>query len=484
MLENTQRHKEKAGTLTSNYIYNLGNQMLISLMPLITAPYVSRVLGVEKIGHYSFAQSIASYFAMVAVLGTSLYGQRKIAQYRDNSAKRSRIFWEIVLLRLLLTVTVFAIYYAAIVFKSEEWALYLAVSLEILGVCFDVSWFFQGIEEFQSITACNAISKLICAIGIFTLVKSQKDIVIYAALYGCSLGLGYAFLWKYVPQKVEKVKITKLHPLSYIQPAVILFISQVAIQIYTVLDKTMIGLLTNSDEQNGYYEQSQKLIRVLVALVTSVGTVMASRVANLWINQKEKEIQGLMEKSFRLVYAVSFPIMFGVILVATRFVPFFYGEGYSGVITLLYILAVLLPVIASSNVIGIQYLVPTGQERYLTLSVTIGAAVNFLCNLFLIPNFLANGAAIGSVIAEFCVTIVQLFIVRKQLLTLRFLKMAVHYFALGIPMFIIGNLTSRLLPMNMVGMVILIVEGIGVYFITLLIARDSFMQDALRGNIF
>lgn len=474
---------KKTSALTYNYFCNLANQILISLMPLITAPYVSRVLGVENIGHYSFAQSVASYFAMAAVLGTSLYGQRRVAQYREDPQGRSKAFWELVVLRLTLTLLVFGAYYAAVVARTAEKALYLAVSLEIVGVCFDISWFFQGIEEFRSITLCNAISKVVCAAGIFLLVKSEQDVVLYALLYGCSLVLGYLFLWRFLSRRVEIVRVEALHPFAHVQPAVILFISQVAMQVYTVLDKTMIGLLTGSDTQNGYYEQGQKLIRVLTALVTSVGAVMASRVANLWAKRETEEIQALMERSFRLIYAISFPVMYGVVLIATRFVPIFYGEGYDGVVILLYILAVLLPVIASSNVIGIQYLVPTGQERYLTLSVTVGAIVNFGCNLFLIPHFLANGAAVGSVIAELCVTGVQFWIVRRQLEISRFFKAALRYFWLGLPMFAVGLLTSRALPLNFFGMAGLIAEGVLVYAGTLLLVKDEFVKDLLNGKI-
>ena len=448
--------EQKKETLTYNYICNLANQVLISLMPLITAPYVSRVLGVENIGHYSFVQSIASYFSMAAVLGTPLYGQRKVAQYRESIQQRSKIFWELVVLRALLTTLFFGIYYAALVSRTTEKALYLAVSLEIVGVLFDISWFFQGIEEFRPITTCNALSKLLCAVGIFTLVKSSGDIVLYAVLYSSSLMLGYLFLWKYIPRKVEKVLRSKLHPVNHIHPAILLFISQVAMQVYTVLDKTMIGLITGSDAQNGYYEQGQKLIRVLTALVTSVGAVMASRVANLWANQQKDKIQELMEHSFRLVYAISFPVMYGVALIATRFVPTFYGEGYDGVIPLLYILAVVLPIIASSNVVGIQYL---------------------------IPRFGANGAAVGSVIAECCVTLVQLWIVRRQLRLKPFFKLAFRYFLLGLPMFLIGSATGGLLPMGFVGMAGLIVEGVLVYATTLWIAKDSFLKDLLTGRI-
>lgn len=474
---------KKTTQLTSNYFFNLCNQIVLSLIPLVTAPYVSRVLGAENIGRYAFVQSIASYFAMAAVLGTSLYGQRRIAQHRDEIQDRTRIFWGIVVLRLILTAIVFSIYTAAIIWHAEEKALYLAVSLEILNVCLDISWFLQGLEDFRSITFCNTIAKTIATACIFGFVKNTSDVAVYALLHGCALVGTDLLLWKIASRKMCCTNLRLLRPLSHVRPAVLLFVSQVAMQVYTVLDKTMIGVITKSDLQNGYYEQGQKLIRVLTAIVTSVGTVMASRVANLWMNQEYEKIQLLMERSFRLVYAISFPMMYGVILVATRFVPTFYGGGYEGVVSLLYILVLLLPVIASSNVIGIQYLIPTGQERLLSVSVTAGAVLNFMCNLVLIPRFMSVGAAIGSVAAEIGVTVIQLIMVRKQLDVGKFIREATRYALLGLPMFVIGQITSRFLPINLSGMVALALEGILVYVGTLVITRDKFAYDLLNGRI-
>ena len=474
---------KKTSALTYNYFFNLCNQTLISLLPLLTAPYVSRVLGAENIGRYAFVQSIASYFAMVAVLGTSLYGQRRIAQHRDEVQDRTRIFWEITVLRLFLTAIVFAIYLVTIVWHAEEKSLYLAVSLEILNVCLDISWLFQGLEDFRSITLCSAVAKTIAAVCIFGFVKNTCDVVVYALLHGCALIGADLLLWKAASKKVCSLKWALLRPLSHIQPAALLFISQVAMQVYTVLDKTMIGVITKSDVQNGYYEQGQKLIRVLTALVTSVGAVMASHVANLWMNRERDKIQLLMERSFRLVYAISFPMMYGVILVATRFVPAFYGRGYDGVVTLLYILALLLPVIASSNVIGIQYLIPTGQEKRLSVSVAAGAVLNFMCNLVLIPRFMSIGAAIGSVVAEIGVTGIQLIMVRNQLEVVKFIREAIRYALLGLPMFVVGQVTSGFLPMNLSGMFVLVLEGVLIYAGTLIVARDTFAYDLLHGRM-
>lgn len=469
--------------LTHNYLYNLFNQSLVSLMPLITAPYVSRILGVVNIGHYSFVQSITSYFSMFAVLGTTLYGQKKIAQYHGKRSEYSEIFWNIFALRLILTFLVFTIYCVFFVRGSNEKLLYLAVALEIVSVIFDVSWFFQGIEEFSIITTCSAFSKLIGMTCIFLFVRSAKDVVLYALFNSCSLLLGYLYLWKFVFKRVDKVSYIKLHPLKGIKESALLFISQIAVQVYTVLDKTMIGLITNSDTQNGYYEQGQKLIRVLTALVTAVGVVMSSRIANLWINGQKKVIQTMIEHSFRLAYAISFPIMYGVILVASRFVPIFYGKGYDGVIPLLYILAFLMPIVASSNVIGIQYFIPTSQEKYLTLSVSAGATVNVMCNAILIPKYGAKGAAVGSVIAECCVTFIQFWIVRKQLQLCEFRKLALRYSVLALPMFMIGGMVNRILPSGFIGMVALIVIGVFAYLITLWIAKDSFLKDFIKGEI-
>lgn len=461
-------------SFTKNYFFNLIYQIMAIALPLITTPYLSRVLGADSIGKYSFAQSIVSYFALFAALGTTMYGQRLIARASREPKERSKLFWEILLFRTAGALAACLIYCLTIMPGASDPLLYAVAAIEIVAVAVDVTWFYQGMEDFRPVAAYTALGKLLAILGIFLFVKSREDLVVYVILYCGSILLGNALTWldlRHYLVGLDKEQ-RKLSVIRHFLPALSLFISQVAIQVYVVLDKTMIGLITKSDFENGYYEQGQKLSRVLVALVTSMGVVMASRVAVLWKENKKQRVYSLIESSFRLVFALSIPIAFGVTLVASRFVPIFYGDGFEPVVPLLMVLSFMIPVIGCSNVIGIQLLVPSGREKLLTVSVSVGALVNVILNLGLIYWYASTGAAIASLLAEIVVTSVQFFFVRKEIRVIRIIKIALRYVLFGGLMAAVGFVVSMFAPDGIVGLVLIVMPCVVVYGGLLVMTKD------------
>ncbi len=463
-------------TFAKNYIFNLLYQGLSLALPLVTTPYLSRVLGADGIGKYSFPQSIVSYFALAAALGSTLYGQRAIARVSHDSGERARAFFEIFLLRAVGVAVAVVIYGGAILPHVGDPLLYAVAAIEILGVALDVTWFYQGMEDFRPIALCTAIGRLLAVPTIFLFVRDRGDLIVYVACYGASLLLGHLLLWGGVRKYLSRVSLRRLHVLRHTLPSLALFASQFAIQIYTVLDKTMIGLITRSDFENGYYEQSQKLVRVLLALVTSLGVVMASRVAVLWREEKRERVYDLVYGSFRFAFALGLPMAVGCGLILSRFVPIFYGEGFEPVMPILRALVWLFPVVGCSNVIGIQLLVPTGRERLLTFSVVAGALVNVLLNAVLIVYRAAVGAAIASVIAECAVTATQFFFVRRELHALRVLKMLARYALLSAVMGAVGLALSYVAPAGILGVALIVLPCVAVYGVLLLVLRDPVMR--------
>jgi len=253
-------------------------------------------------------------------------------------------------------------------------------------------------------------------------------------------------------------------------------------QVYTVLDKTMIGLLTRSELQNGYYEQTQKLIRVLVLASTSVGTVMASRVAGLWSRGRNDDIRTLIGLSFRIVCGISLPLFVGIQLLADRFVPWFYGAGFEAVEPLLRTLSVLPFVIGLSGVVGMQYFVPTGKERWLTLSVTAGSIINFALNCVLILKWRALGAAAASVAAEVCVTAIQFTLARRDVDIGSLPRIALNYLKYCLPMAAVGYVARRLTGDMPQGVVIVIAACVAVYLAELWLCRDPLTAFLNRGE--
>ncbi len=465
----------KKPSVAINYIFNLGYQLLIVLVPLIVTPYVSRVLGAEGIGAYSYAQSIVSCFALAAALGTAVHGQRVVAVVREDPAARTRVFWEILCLRLAGVGLALAVYFLLAVPRSPHPVVWGLAAIELAAAAADISWFFQGLEDFRRITVCNGVVKLACTAGIFAFVKTSDDLPIYILLYCCSLLLGNLSLWLFLPAQLQKSR-PALVPLRHLHPALMLFLPQVAIYVYAVLDKTMLGAILGSDLQNGYYEQAQKLQRVLLALATALGTVIIPRVANLWAKGRKKEISALLNHSFRMILAIAFPAVAGIWLVADRFVPIYYGPGYEPVAMLLKIFVWIVLFAGISGVTGNQYMIPTGHESLYTRSVLLGAVLNVALNAVLIPRYTANGAALASAAAELAIMAYQLWLLRRQLDYKPLAAMIPQYLVPTAAMALAAALAGKLLGQGIASLIGMVAAGGAAYVAVLLLRRDPLLQ--------
>lgn len=270
----------KKKSITRNYIYNVLYQVLIIIVPLITTPYLSRVLGAENIGIYSYTLSITTYFILFGSLGVAMYGQREIAYLQDKKYERSKTFFEILFMRFITLGIALVIFYFSFVTTGDYSTYYKILILEIIANALDISWFFQGLEEFKKTVLRNSLVKIVSVVFIFILVKTKNNLIEYFIIYVLSNFLGNISLWLYLPKYIEKIKFKELKVLRHIKPTIGLFIPQVAIQIYTVLDKTMIGSIIEDKSEVGFYEQAQKIVKLLLAIATSLGTVMVPRMAN------------------------------------------------------------------------------------------------------------------------------------------------------------------------------------------------------------
>lgn len=470
----------KKKSLLKNYIYNLIYQVLVLILPLVTTPYISRVLGAENIGIYSYTLSIVTYFILFGSLGVALYGQREIAYYQKDKKKYSIIFWEIVILRAI-TMTISLILFYLIFVNGNQYQIYYKILiLELIGNCIDISWFFQGLEEFKKTVIRNMIIKLISVISIFTFVKSQNDLKIYFWIYVLSTSIGNASLCLYLPKFLTKVKIKELHLFRHLKPTLGLFIPQIAVQVYTVLDRTMIGAIISDKSEVGFYDQSQKIIKLLMTIITSLGTVMLPRIANTFASGEKEKINNYMKRSFNMVFLLAFPMIFGIISVSKAFVPIFFGEGYDKVAILMNVISPIILFIGLSNVTGTQYLLPTKRQKEYTISVIIGAITNFIMNACLIWKFGAIGASIGTVIAEFTVTAVQLYFVRNDFDFKQIIKISKNYVISSIAMFIVCIIIGSVVKSNMISIIIQVIFGVGIYGVCLLALKDEFVNSIIK----
>lgn len=461
-------------SIVKNYLYNLTYQILTLLLPLVTASYLARVLGATGNGIYSYTYTIVNYFVLFGSLGISMYGQREIAYVQNNKTKKKRIFIELVLFRFITIAIASVIYYFSFMKQGEYSRYYRILFFELIAAAFDISWFFQGMEDFKKTVIRNIAVRLISVGLIFLIVKQESDLNKYLAIYAFADLIGNISLWFYLPKYFKGVKVKHINIVKQIPTITLLFIPQIANKVYNMLDTTMLGKIIADKAETGYYEQSQKIIRVLLTLVTSLGTVLVPRMANMFARGEKKQINECMKKSFNFTYMLSFPIMFGLIAISKDFVPLFFGPGYTKVIVLMDIITPIILLMGISNIIGTQYLLPTKRQKEFTISVVMGVVVNFILNYIMINLWNSVGACIATVISQLVVDIIQLHYVRNEINLKRMFRLSYKYFFTGIIMFAACMLIQALLS-GVVCIVVQIIVGACVYFGILIYFRDPFI---------
>ena len=467
-------------SVSKNYIYNLVYQILLMVIPLITTPYLSRVLGAENLGIYSYTLSIATYFVLFGSLGVALYGQREIAYVRDDKDKLSKTFFEILFFRFVSMAFSIFTFYLFFCLNGNYKVYYRILLLELVANSLDISWLFQGLEEFKKITGRNIVVKLISLVLIFTLVKTKNDLWLYVVIYVLSDVIGNLSLWPYLPKYVNKVKPKRLNLKKHLRPILALFIPQIAVNIYTVLDKTMIGLISGNMVAEGNYEQSQNIVKTALTVVTALGTVVSPRIANSMSNHDTEKINEYLSKSFRFVWFMGIPVMFGIMGIANTLVPWFLGSEFNDSVALIMLGSPLIMAIGLNNVKGLQYLVPVKKQKLFTLSVVIGALFNFTLNSILIPIYGANGAIIASVLAEFLILTIHILGIKKDIDIKMIYKGSLKYIVSGIIMFSVVYFIGIKMNPTMSTTFLQILVGIIIYTLLLIIAKDDFIIDIFK----
>lgn len=470
----------KQKSLTKNFLYNLIYQVTLIFLPIITTPYISRVLGAENIGIYGYTQSISTYFILFGLLGISMYGQREIAYLQKEKEKYSIVFFEILFLKFITLCISTILYYCIFGFKNAYSLYFNLLLLDFVANFFDISWFFQGLEEFKKIVLRNLFIKLLGIISIFVFVKEPEDLNIYILIYGLSNIIGNLTLWLYIPKYIKLINLKKIQPFKHLKPTLMLFIPQIAIQIYTILDKTMIGIIVSNKSDVGYYTQGEKIIKMLATIVISLGTVMIPRIASKFAEGDNESIKKYLQKSFNVTYLLAFPMMFGILLISKQFVPLFFGPGYNKVVIIMNVLSPIILLIGMGHVTGFQYLVSTKRQKEFSISVILGASINFIMNIILIKLYGAIGAAIGTVIAEFTVSLSQLLFVRKELNIKKIIILSKDYIIASLIMCCCCLPILYFIKSNIMHIILCVAVGGLTYLITLILLKNEFIIEILK----
>ena len=474
--------KNKKSTILKNYMFNVLYQLFLILVPIIVTPYVSRVLQPEGVGQFSFSSSIITYFTIFAALGCNLYGQREISKYQGDKHKQSVVFYEIFIVRIFSTFLVLALNLILCAFNiyGAYNTLMWILSINIFAVIFDFSFVLQGNEAFGKLVLRNIIVRSLSVASIFIFVKSADDVWVYTLITAITLVVSNLAIIFYLRNMIERVSFRELKPSRNIVPVLRFFIPTIVISIYTILDKTLIGVILHSDAQNGYYEQAYKIVSVAVTLVTALSLVMVSRNSYEKHRGNSDKLKSNVYFASQLVMFIGFPIMFGVMAVAQNINLWFFGPGYNDVIVLMIFFAPLIMAIGLNNVTGIQYMMAVGRENTFTITVLVGAILNCILNLILIYAIGVLGAVIASVVAETAILLLQLFILRNEISVKKFLFSGWKCFLSSIVMFAVLWFIKDYFESSILNTSLLVVIGVVIYGVMVLILRENTVKSLIQ----
>ncbi|MFT8695127.1 oligosaccharide flippase family protein [Liquorilactobacillus satsumensis] len=419
-----------------NYFWNVSYQMLLILVPTITMPWISRTLGPTGVGINSYTASIVQYFLIAGDLGTALYANRQIAYVRDDKEKLSYTFWEIFWLRCITLLVALSAFLFFVFFERKFTVIYLVQGIAIVASFFDVSWLFMGMENFRITVIRNMVVKLVGLLAIVLFVNESSDTLLYIAIITTTNLLGNFTMIPYITKYVEFKKVDLINIFKHLKGAFILFLPAVAIQLYTVLNKTMVGVLVNTDA-SGFYFNTDGLIKIILSLVTATGAVMLPHISNAFANKDMVTVRKMLYKFFDFSLFMSLPIAAGVAAIALNFAPWFFTEAFKEVGQLMFLESPVIVFISLSTVIGVQYLLPTRQNKLYIWALMGGAILNIIINVPLIIQFKVYGAIFGTTMAEFCIVLLELVGIRKQISIKLLFKNFSKYFIGSFLMFMV-----------------------------------------------
>lgn len=457
--------------IVKNYLYNVSFQMYSILVPIITTPYISRVLGVSGIGINEYALSIVQLFVIFGMLGTLTYGNKEISKNKGNKIETLAAFVSIYLNQLFTCLISLIIYFIVIsTYFKDNMLIFSIQSIYILAAALDISWYFQGKEEFSKTVRRGMLSKTLGVILMFLFVKDSSDTNVYAFILVVSYFIGQILMWTFFLKEYEwksdlkKVKsiISFSEIIKHLKGTFSLFLPVIGMQIYSILDRSILGSFSGVIE-TGYYSNAVKIVRIPLYIVTSLGIVMLPRISYELKNKNFQKVEMYLKSSVQIMLFNAIPLTFGMIIIANNFVPWFFGAGFNKISILIPILAFMIIPRTITNILGIQLLVPSQKNKEYTIAITMGAISSIILNLILVPMFQSIGTAISAVIAESIVMLSMLFFTReyKQIF---FEKDLIKYAFSGICMFIIVNSLNYFYLSPIVLTIIQILVGMIVYF--------------------
>lgn len=474
--------ENKNTSVKLNFLMNAILTISAFIFPLITFLYVSRILLPEGTGKVSFATSVVTYFALFAQLGIPTYGIRACAKVRDNKEKLTRTVQEIFIINIVMSLITYIVFFLVLNIVPRMQAdktLFVITSSTILFNAIGMDWLYKGLEKYTYITIRSIIFKFIALLAMFMFVHQKSDYIVYG---GISIFAGSASnicnllnVKKYIQIK----PIGKYNIKQHMRPILIFFAMSCATTIYTNLDTVMLGFM-KTDMDVGYYNAAVKIKNILLGIVTSLGTVLLPRASYYIENDYMEEFRRITQKAIKFVFLISIPLTVYFILYAKEGILFLSGNAYSKAILPMQVIMPTLIFIGLTNIMGIQILVPLGREKIVLYSEIAGAIVDLFINILLIPRMAATGAAIGTLIAELAVWIVQFVALRYDIIEA---YKKVKYFAIILGIIIASMLSIWIKLFRLGSFITLVLTAIvffGTYGVTLIIAKEPLVNEIVE----
>lgn len=463
-------------SVSNNIIYNMLFQLFTTLLPVITTPYIARTLGLAQNGIYSFVETIVTLCTVFGAIGTFVYGCRQVAYVREDKDKLSQVAYEVFALKLLLLIPLLAFYIVVFCLNGTYSQYFTICIITIISSAIEISWFFNGIEDFKSVTIRNFIIKIIFVICLFVFIKNPNDLWKYFTLVCVTGFIGNFSMWLLLPKYLLPLKQVKnIRPLKHLKESFSLFIPQSANYIYSLSDKAMLGILTPTLNNVGIYDYAYRIIKMIVGVLQSIGYVILSRIAGLSAKHDEDGIKNYINKSTRFTMFLALPMLFGLIGISDRFVSFYLGNEYLEVSKVIYFLAPLILLTSLNSILGVQLLLAIKKDKEYTKATVIGAITNICLNLLFIPLFGIYGACITSVLSELLVFIIEYKYSRKYVSITNILKQCKYYIFTSILILIICNIINLINMSNIIILSIDILVSMLIYFGIMLLVKDEIM---------
>ena len=450
-------------SVKKNLLYQSFYEIIIIILPLLTSPYISRVLGAENLGIFSYTYSVAYYFQLLGMLGIKFYGNRKIAQVRDDQEKLNTTYSELLTIHVIMGILACLLYAVYIISFAGKYRIYSAIQgLMVIATLFDVSWFFFGIENFKLNVTRNTIIKIISVACIFLFVREKGDLWKYIVIMATSQATGECIMFFIVPQyaKYRLPKWTNLK--KHVKPLLVLFIPVISTSLFKYMDKIMLGSIGNKVEL-GLYDNAEKILSIPLSVILAFGSVMLPKMSNLIANNNIKQCNNYMKISINYMLCIAIAMSAGMAGVSHVFAPVFWGSEFSKSADIIALLSITLPFSTLANIVRNQDLIPNNKDKQYTYAIVSGACVNLLINWLLIPKFQSYGVAVGTVVAEITVCVVQFKFARKEFDYKKYVLNALWFIIPGVVMYLMVAKIGDVLGVHIYTLLIQICLGAVLY---------------------